>query len=359
MTTKDIHVIVVGAEWYGDWAHDVYVALKNLNVSSEIVYTNSVAGLSGGETASIWKKLFQFGKDTLRKVSGSLFNRLKQARAKAAESEVINRVDTYSDKNKQIIALFIWTPLGADVLKKLQDRGVRCILWQGEPAANDERWQATFDYFEHMFIIDEGFKKNFPASILARSTVLPLATSEFVHYPLPEPASEFTSEVAFIGLYRQGRASILSSLKDFNLKIYGYGWQEGFSEFPWLKTSYQGPLTAEETNKVFNSATISIGRLALSFEPETGQTTNQRVFDISAAKGFQLTQYADSTPEFFGDTVVMFNSREELIDKVRYYLAHPEERRQLAEKAYSITIQEHTYTARVKEILKTINIVVE
>ena len=250
----------------------------------------------------------------------------------------------------------VWTPLEPHVLEALREKKVRCLLWQGEPPIDNARWAPSFDHCEHVFVIEEGYLEYFPAHVLPKVSILPLATNDSVHYSLEEVSPQFVSEVSFIGLYRHGRADILSVLQEFDIKIYGHGWEEGFESFPWLKKAYQGPLTAEQTNEVFNGAQISIGRLALGFTPEVGQTTNQRVFDISCANAFQLTQYIPSTEKFFGDAVVTFDSKESLHNLAKHYLDHQEERKILAKRAHAITLKNHTYRARIEEIFRIINI---
>lgn len=58
-----------------------------------------------------------------------------------------------------------------------------------------------------------------------------------------------------------------------------------------------------------------------------------RVLDIMACGGFVLSNRQPEIAEYFEDGVeiVMFNSLDECIEKIRYYLTHEEERRQIAE----------------------------
>ena len=64
-----------------------------------------------------------------------------------------------------------------------------------------------------------------------------------------------------------------------------------------------------------------------------------RVFDLTAAKTFLLEEEGIETREFFenGKDIVMFSSKEDLLEKVKYYLAHDEERERIAEAGYKKT----------------------
>ncbi len=55
-----------------------------------------------------------------------------------------------------------------------------------------------------------------------------------------------------------------------------------------------------------------------------------------------------------GKEVVYFASDEELLDKVRYYLAHDNERQGIAQAGYTrVTSGKHTYRDRVQQIIES------
>jgi spore maturation protein CgeB len=80
-----------------------------------------------------------------------------------------------------------------------------------------------------------------------------------------------------------------------------------------------------------------------------------RNFEIPGCGGFLLTGGADNLEEYYQDgrEVVIFHDDDELIDKIRYYLAHDEERSAIAQAGYERTLREHTYVHRFREIFTT------
>lgn len=52
--------------------------------------------------------------------------------------------------------------------------------------------------------------------------------------------------------------------------------------------------------------------------------------------------------------IVLFSSREELLDKTRYYLAYPKERRTIALRGREITLRNFTYEHLAAKILSAI-----
>lgn len=79
-----------------------------------------------------------------------------------------------------------------------------------------------------------------------------------------------------------------------------------------------------------------------------------RAMDIMGAGGFLLTNYqADFERHFIPDEdYVYYGSREELLDKVRYYLEHEEERARIAESGCRKVRELHTYAHRIREMFE-------
>lgn len=78
-----------------------------------------------------------------------------------------------------------------------------------------------------------------------------------------------------------------------------------------------------------------------------------RAFDILGAGGFLLTNYqADFVDCYTPDEdFIAFESKEDLLNKISYYLNHEDERKQIAQNGFIKTNRCHTYQHRIKEIL--------
>ncbi len=92
-----------------------------------------------------------------------------------------------------------------------------------------------------------------------------------------------------------------------------------------------------------------------------GHTTEQikgRNFEVPGTGGFLLTENAAHLEDYYklGEEVVNFHSTEEMIEKVRYYLTHEEERAGIAEAGYQRTLKDHTYRQRFQEIFAQIGL---
>jgi spore maturation protein CgeB len=66
-----------------------------------------------------------------------------------------------------------------------------------------------------------------------------------------------------------------------------------------------------------------------------------------------LTESARNLPGLFtpGEEVVTYDGPEDLVEKVRHYLVHEDERARIAEAGRRRTLAEHTYEHRLAELI--------
>ncbi len=77
-----------------------------------------------------------------------------------------------------------------------------------------------------------------------------------------------------------------------------------------------------------------------------------RNFEVPGCAGFLLSGHADDLDRYYriGEEVACFESRTDLIEKIRYYLAHDEKRQAIAQAGYRRTIAQHTWAHRFHEV---------
>lgn len=79
-----------------------------------------------------------------------------------------------------------------------------------------------------------------------------------------------------------------------------------------------------------------------------------RVFEVPACGGFLLTQPAENLHDYLkpGHDCATFEAIDDLVEQVRYYLEHEDERSAIANQGYQRTLVEHTYAARFDSIFE-------
>ncbi|MEK6910277.1 MAG: glycosyltransferase [Nanoarchaeota archaeon] len=158
-------------------------------------------------------------------------------------------------------------------------------------------------------------------------------------------------DVTFIGTPKNDRKEFIEYLMDkgLNMKIFGAGW----SDYPKFNKIYGGFLNPEEYTKVINQSKIN-----LNFTKNYAGVTHviQRFFEINACRAFQLTEYSKRYTELFKDKMelAMFKTKEELLQKIKYYLKNEKEREIIADRAYKRVMKDFSKDSEFKRLFKII-----
>ncbi len=147
------------------------------------------------------------------------------------------------------------------------------------------------------------------------------------------------------------RKKLVSALDGLNVKVFGDdAWKQlGLKTVKFLdETSYWN-----ETPKVYKLSKINLNISKTFF---TGVI--QRVYDIIYCGGFCLTDYREDAAKRFeiGKEIETFSSEKEMVEKVRYYLEHDNERKEIAERGHARLMNEHRVGHRVDEVLRQISL---
>jgi len=131
-----------------------------------------------------------------------------------------------------------------------------------------------------------------------------------------------------------------------SFRLIGSGWDKsyGLPALPALPTY-------DEYLDNFRKTAININ--LVSGNAETG--LNMRHFEITAAGGFMLCYDQPELAELFdvGTECDVFHDERELLEKTRYYLAHPEQRAEIAAAGQRRTLSQHLYSHRLQQLLTT------
>ena len=164
----------------------------------------------------------------------------------------------------------------------------------------------------------------------------------------PLPAAECQYLVSFVGTAHGKRRAWIDALRRRGIDVacFGHGWSHG-------------SVAADDIPRVIRDSVISLNfsNSALVWNGLLPHRTNQikaRTFEVPGAGGFLLTEWADCVDHYYtpGRDIVIFHSMDELVCKIRHYLAHPAERDAIAQAGYKRTCAEHTYDQRLAEVLE-------
>jgi len=166
------------------------------------------------------------------------------------------------------------------------------------------------------------------------------ANSEWLHPPLPATACRYP--VTFVGMAHGNRQQRVAELRAQGIEVrcFGYGWPDG-------------PIATEEIPRIIHESVISLN-FSNNFERFKGRNQiKARTFEVPGAGGFLLTEAAPGLETWYaiGKEIAVFDDTENLVRQIRYFLSNPTERDRIAQAGFERTRREHTYDARLRELV--------
>lgn len=171
-----------------------------------------------------------------------------------------------------------------------------------------------------------------------------------VPQPITDVPNEYLCDVGFVGtlvpshLYSE-RVATLERLRDFDLGVWSM-----HEVPPTLAPHFRGYAVGEDMLQVLSSIKICVNTHGNTMR----YGVNLRLFECAALGCFQIVDDRPGVSRNFtiGEHLVSFSDHEDLREKVRYYLAHDDERQRMAEAARAHVLAHHRYDQRVARILE-------
>jgi spore maturation protein CgeB len=158
----------------------------------------------------------------------------------------------------------------------------------------------------------------------------------------------YSCDVMVAGTIYYYRQEILRRLDEYDLKLWG-----GVIGFEWMVRKLKNPLMrhvvwADEKAKAVKASRLVLN--TLHYAEING--LNCRAFEMAGCGGCQLISTKPVLSEHFdlGTEIVSFDSADDLVEKVRHYLSHPEAALEIGRLASVRAHRDHTYEKRLNEI---------
>ena len=145
--------------------------------------------------------------------------------------------------------------------------------------------------------------------------------------------------VSFIGEAHGNRKKRIQYLLDQGVPVacFGHGWTHG-------------AVSADDVPEIMRNSVIS-----LNFANSRGRRNQikARTFEVPGAGGFLLTDPAPYLENWYipDQEIVVFQSDPDLVQKIKFYLSHPDIRDRIAAAGFERTCNDHTYEKRLQLIL--------
>jgi spore maturation protein CgeB len=249
-------------------------------------------------------------------------------------------------------------PLGVRVLGQLRARGVRTALWFVENFRVLPYWKQVAAAYDHFFAIQpEPFLAELTGAGSRHAVYLPTACDRAQHVPVDlsdEERTRFGADVSFAGAPYLNRRRLLSAVADFNLRLWGDGWER--TELARCAADGGRRFSLPEMVRIFSASRVNLNIHSAShvegLDPDADYV-NPRTFELCACGAFQLVDERDRLRQLFAaDELVTFRTIAQLRALIEHYLGHEDERRAVAMKGRARALAEHTFEHRVQTIMK-------
>ncbi len=126
-----------------------------------------------------------------------------------------------------------------------------------------------------------------------------------------------------------------------------------WSQLNWKNNRYQGPAELyKDTSNIYAQSKINLNIQRIYAQ----DGLSDRVFNVMMAGGFLLTDRNASIQELFIEDrhLVLFSSKQEMLEKINYYRIHPDKRDEIAMNGKKEVLANHSCLSRMRKILDTV-----
>ena len=166
----------------------------------------------------------------------------------------------------------------------------------------------------------------------------------------PSPKEDLKTDILFVGSNWHDRTSLRYAIEQgFDVSVYGYNW-ENIVPPQMYKAKY---IPNDILNRYYSSAKIVLN----DHRPDMKAHgfINNRIYDATASGALVISDYMKEIEDIYHDCIPMYKNKDELKFLLNYYLTNEPERKELAQCARQITLQNFTNTAIASKIIKALN----
>jgi spore maturation protein CgeB len=253
--------------------------------------------------------------------------------------------------------------IGRDTLSKIRSRGIELVMFYPDfHFAHAGTELETIELYDIVFT-----SKSFQLDFLRRA--LPERRVEFVHHGYcssvhrpsvnPMRESDYDYDIMYIGNHSPHKFDWMLDLRQRQparrFGIIGNRWREHVRS-----TVLERCMVADEALGFAYANFMRKGRINIAVHagrvPASGDwedLVSTRTFEIPAAKCFMLHIDNEEIRDLFnpGSEIDVFSSGEQLSNQIDFYLARPDLRAKMIERAYRRCVPAYSYDARAQQMI--------
>jgi spore maturation protein CgeB len=338
---QNVRILFVGENWHGSCPRACAAALRRLGC-----HVTSV------DRESFFPQVHRFSSRLVRRV----------ARTRLVREFNDHILETARLTDPDILLVFKGAEVEPATVRSLRQRGIRTYNYfpDTSPFNHGPLLPQALPEYDCVFSTKKFWDKTTLQIPLCELVHIPHGYDPDVHRPLTPDDRDlqmYGHDVIFIGICTPHKAEVLAKtvelLPDLDLRIWGADW-ENCPEV--LKPCVAGPAVFGDSYAI----ALQSARIALSIMSgrvngvAEGDQTTTRSFEIPACGGFMLHERTSEVLGLYeeGTEIACFELPQELAQKIIYYLAHPEERRAVADAGHRRCVPAYSYDQRMAKLLR-------
>lgn len=279
-----------------------------------------------------------------------------------------NLVELADTQRPDLMLVLDGMDLPLEQIATLRARGIKTAIWLTDDPYYTDFTMRIVAHYDYVFTLELNCVEIYRGLGCKEVHNLPFAAHR-EHYRPTTGRSPVSRDISFIGSAYWNRISffreIMPELMSYNTIINGIWWDR-LPEAPLYgdRIEIGKWMSPQETALTYSGSKIVIN-VHRSHVDEMDNNNkllipaaspNPRTFEIAASGSLQLCDARDDLGSFYkiGEEIDTFTTPGEMMEKIRYYLTHEEERRTMALRALERTLKDHTYTKRLDKLLTVI-----
>jgi spore maturation protein CgeB len=223
-------------------------------------------------------------------------------------------------------------------------------------------WAGQFDYFSTPDVYGETKYREIG---LNNTIYFPYGCNEQIFRKL-DVAKRY--DVSFVGSWHPYREWLIERIRKtgVNVEVFGHRWSKG-------EIDQEGMVRLFNESRInlnlSNSASWDVRYLASSPRALINRLRSKknieqmkaRIFEVNGCGAFQLSYYVEGLAHCYeiDREIGVYGNADDLVEKVKFYLAHEELRESIADNAYKRSLREHAFAQRFQGIFQRMGLVNE
>ncbi|GGF59875.1 spore maturation protein [Paenibacillus albidus] len=279
-----------------------------------------------------------------------------------------NLMELAATQRPDLVLVLDGMDLELEQISLLRGLGIRTAIWLTDDPYYTDFTAKIVAHYDYVFTLERNCLDFYRGMGCPEVHYLPFAAHR-EHYQPTITRSAVQRDISFIGSAYWNRVTffreIMPDLMTYNTVINGIWWDR-LPEAPLYgeRIEIGKWMSPVETAMTYSGSKIVINLHRSHIDEVVNNNTlmipaaspNPRTFEIAASGTLQLSDARDDLGSFYkvGEEIDTFASPQELMEKIRYYLTHEEERRSMVLRAFERTLKDHTYTKRLDQMLNII-----